>query len=215
MAIADSPYDFTLQPSNSALLVVDLQRGFCERPLCESLGFSGSEEYWSRLDEIVLPNAARLVQAARAAGIEVIYTVIEALTRDGRDRSLDHKRSDFLIPKGSEGGQVVPAIAPLGDEMVLPKTASGIFNSTNIEYLLRNLGVERLAIFGVYTNQCVESAVRDAADRGFLVTMVADACATKSAEQEAASLAVMKGYARIAETAAVVEEMPKRGASAA
>ena len=215
MSNGEGSYDFTLQPGNSALLVVDLQRGFCERPLCESLGFSASEHYWDRLEKTVLPNAASLVQAARGAGIEVLYTVIEALTRDGRDRSLDHKRSDFLIPKGSEGAAVMPVIAPLGDEMVLPKTASGIFNATNIEYLLRNLGVERLAIFGVYTNQCVESAVRDAADRGFLVTMVADACATKSAEQEAASLTVMKGYARIAETAAVIAELPKRGASAA
>ncbi|NIA69278.1 cysteine hydrolase [Pelagibius litoralis] len=207
--------DFTLTAGNSALLVVDLQRGFCERPLAEKLGFSASQHYWDRVDGAVLPNAARLIDQARKAGVEVIYTVIEALTLDGRDRSLDHKRCDFLVPKGSEGGRVMPALAPQGDEILLPKSASGIFNATNIEYLLRNLGVERLAIFGVYTNQCVESAVRDAADRGFLVTLVADACATKTPEQEAASLAVMQGYARIAETAALLDEMRPRGASAA
>ena len=192
-----------------------LQRGFCERPLAESLGFAASDYYWSRLEGSVLPNAQRLIAAASTAGVEVIYTVIEALTRDGRDRSLDHKRSNFLIPKGSEGAAVMPLIAPQGDEIVLPKTASGIFNATNIDYVLRNLGVGRLAIFGVYTNQCIESAVRDAADRGFLVTVVADACATKSAEQDAASRGVMQGYARIAETAAVLEELSTLGASAA
>lgn len=209
------PYDFSLEPENSALLLVDLQRGFCERPLAERLGFSASAHFWKRLDGLVLPNALRLVTAARQAGVEVIYTVIEALTLDGRDRSLDHKRCDFLVPKGSEGAKVMPALAPVNDEIVVPKSASGIFNATKIEYLLRNLGVERLAVFGVYTNQCVESAVRDAADRGFLVTVVADACATKSAEQEAASLSVLQGYARVAETAALLDELSARGVSAA
>ncbi len=215
MADLGTGYDFALERDASALLVVDLQRGFCDRALAEELGFPASEHYWQRLDSTVLPNAAKLVEGARSAGIEVIYTVIEALTRDGRDRSLDHKRSDFLIPRGSPGGHVMPALAPQGDEIVLPKTASGIFNATNIHYLLRNLEIERLAVFGVFTSQCVESAVRDAADRGYLVTMVADACATKSAEQEAASLAVMKGYARIAETPELLDEMQARGASAA
>lgn len=215
MAQGAGHYDFSLTAGKSALLVVDLQRGFCDKALAEDLGFSASNHYWRRLEGTVLANAARLVDGARSAGIEVIYTVIEALTKDGRDRSLDHKRSDFLIPRGSPGGQVMPALAPQGDEIVLPKTASGIFNATNIHYLLRNLEIERLTVFGVFTNQCVESAVRDAADRGYLVTMVADACATKSAEEEAASLAVMKGYARIAETVALLAEMQARGASAA
>src|SRR5690606_13802305 len=141
------------------------------------------------------PNAKRLIASARSAGVEVIYTVIEALTADGRDRSLDHKRCSFLIPRGSAGGEVMPAIAPQGDEMVLPKTASGIFNATNVDYVLRNLGVERLAIFGVYSHQCVESAVRDAADRGYLVTLVEDACAAKTPEQEATTATGMAAYA--------------------
>mgnify|MGYP003571187675 CR=1 FL=1 len=208
-------YDFSLSAGRAALLVVDLQRGFCERKVSESLGFASSDHFWYRVDDLVLPNAQRLIAAARAAGVEVIYTVIEALTEDGRDRSLDHKRSDFLIPKGSPGGEVMPQIAPQGDEMVIPKSASGIFNATNIEYILRNLGVERLCIFGVYSHQCVESAVRDAADRGFLVTLVPDACAAKSEEQEAATAEGMKAYARVAATEDVLRELRAKGASAA
>lgn len=208
-------YDFTLAPGRAALLVVDLQRGFCERAVSDKLGFESSDHFWYRVDDLVLPNAGKLVKAAREAGVEVIYTVIEALTHDGRDRSLDHKRSDFLVPKGSVGGEVMPQIAPQDDEMVLPKTASGIFNSTNIDYVLRNLGVERLCIFGVYTHQCVESAVRDASDRGFLVTLVPDACAAKSEEQEATTAEGMKAYARVATTAEVLKELGAAGASAA
>jgi nicotinamidase-related amidase len=210
-----SAYDFSLGAGRAALLVVDLQRGFCERAVSASLGFESTDHFWRRVDELVLPNTRRLVTAARGAGVEVIYTVIEALTADGRDRSLDHKRSDFLIPKGSVGGEVMPAIAPEGDEMVLPKTASGVFNATNIDYILHNLGVERLCLFGVYSHQCVESAARDAADRGYLVTLVSDACAAKTAEQEAATAEGMKAYARVTTTATVLEELQAKGASAA
>ncbi len=200
-------YDFSLTAGRAALLVVDLQRGFCEREISDHLGFEGSDYFWGRVDDLVLPNAHGLIAAARQAGVEVIYTVIAALTEDGRDRSLDHKRSNFLIPKGSPGAEVVPAIAPQGDEMVIPKTSSGIFNSTNIDYILRNLGVERLVAFGVYTHQCVEGAVRDASDRGYLVTLVPDACAARTAAQDAATMEGMKAYARIADTGAVIEEL--------
>ncbi len=206
-------YDFTLAPGRAALLVVDLQRGFCDRKVSEALGFESSDHFWYRVDDLVLPNAQRLIKAAREAGVEVIYTVIEALTEDGRDRSLDHKRSDFLIPKGSPGGEVMPQLAPRGDEMVIPKTASGIFNATNIDYILRNLGVERLCVFGVYSHQCVESAVRDASDRGFLVTLVPDACAAKSEEQESTTAEGMKAYARVAATEDVLRELQAAGAS--
>ena len=217
--MTDSPtssdYDFSLTAGRAALLVVDLQRGFCDRAVSDELGFESSDHFWYRVDDMVLPNAQRLIGAARAAGVEVIYTVIEALTADGRDRSLDHKRSDFLIPKGSAGGEVMPQIAPRGDEMVLPKTASGIFNATNVDYILHNLGVERLCIFGVYSHQCVESAVRDASDRGYLVTLVADACAAKTEAQEATTAEGMKAYGRVVTTESLLKELGVKGASAA
>jgi ureidoacrylate peracid hydrolase len=200
-------YDFSLTAGRAALLVVDLQRGFCERAVSDALGFEGSDYFWERVDDLVLPNAKRLVTAARLAGVEVIFTVIEALTKDGRDRSLDHKRCNFLIPRGSAGGEVAPLLGPEGDEMVLPKTASGIFNATNIDYILHNLGVERLVIFGVYSHQCVEGAVRDAADRGYLVSLVEDACAAKTAAQDTATMEGMKAYARLAGTETVLAEL--------
>jgi nicotinamidase-related amidase len=208
-------YDFSLTAGKAALLVVDLQRAFCEREVSDLMGFEGSDYFWDRVDDLVLPNARGLIGAARAAGVEVIYTVIEALTQDGRDRSIDHKRCNFLIPRGSPGAEVAPAIAPEGDEMVIPKTSSGIFNSTNIDYVLKNLAVERLVIFGVYSHQCVEGAVRDAADRGYLVTLVEDACAAKTAAQDKTTLEGMKAFARVATTDKLLQELAATGASAA
>nr|WP_287286430.1 isochorismatase family protein [Mesorhizobium sp.] len=87
----------------------------------------------------------RLVTTARSRGVEIMYTVIEALTKDGRDRSLDHKLSNILVPKGSRVAAVMDDVAPAADDIVLPKTSSGVFNSTNIDYVLRNLGSRTLS----------------------------------------------------------------------
>jgi ureidoacrylate peracid hydrolase len=150
----------------------------------------------------------RLLQAAfRKAGIEVLYTVIESLTLDGRDRSLDYKITGFHVPKGSWDGKVLEEIAPEGDEIILPKTSSSVFVSTHIDYILRNLGVRQLVILGLVTDQCVESAVRDACDLGYLVTLVPDACATYSQERHDASLRAIAGYCRQVGAAALAREI--------
>ena len=153
----------------------------------------------------------RLQAACRAAGIEVMYTVIESLTRDGRDRSLDYKITGFHVPKGSWDAQVLDAIAPADDEIVLPKTSSSVFISTNIDYVLRNLGVRQLVIAGLLTDQCVESAVRDACDLGYLVTLVTDACATYSQERHEGTLRAIKGYCRQRTTDQLLAELSGAG----
>lgn len=67
---------------------------------------------------------------------------------------------------------MLPEVAPGPDEIVLPKTSSSVFQSTHLDYLLRNLGVRQLLLVGCVTDQCVEHAVRDACDLGYLVTLV-------------------------------------------
>src|SRR6266566_4933323 len=101
-----------------------------------------------------------------------------------------------ILPPGSRDGEVIDAIKPLADEIVIPKTSSNVFVSTNIDYVLRNLGTKYLVISGIVTDQCVEGAVRDACDQGYLVTLVSDACATYSAERHENSLKAIRGYCR-------------------
>ena len=57
-----------------------------------------------------------------------MHTVIESLTQDGRDRSIDHRLSGMNVPKGSEGAEVIDEIRPVADEIIIPKTSSGVFN---------------------------------------------------------------------------------------
>ena len=126
----------------------------------------------------------------------MIYTTIESLTLDGRDRSLDYKITGFHVAKGAWDGRVIDQIAPQGDEIVLAKTSSSVFISTNIDYVLRNLGVKQLVISGLITDQCLESAIRDACDLGYLVTQVSDACLTYCAQRHDQSLRTVQGYCR-------------------
>jgi biuret amidohydrolase len=202
-------------PARTALLVVDMQN-YCAQPGEGSLAKPDPDYayYRGRLETTVIPNSQRLIRAFRESGTEVMYTVIESLTLDGRDRSLDHKHSNIHVPRGSRLGRVIDALAPAEDDIVLPKSSSGVFNSTNIEYVLRNLGVGYLVIAGVYTNQCVESAVRDAADRGFMVTLVEDCCATKTKAWHMAALETLRGYGRIRSADQVIAELREQRAAA-
>jgi nicotinamidase-related amidase len=199
--------DSDYQPGATALLLVDMQRIWIEPGLSPHRP-PGSDGYFqARMDTIVVPNATRLLHAARAARIEVVHTLIRSLTSDGRDRSLDHKLSDLHIAPDAAEGDIIAPLWPGPDEIVLPKTSSGVFNSTNLDYLLRNLGVKFLIVAGIVTDQCVDMAVRDGADRGYLVTCVSDACATHSAARQAAALAAFGGYCWTADTDTVAERL--------
>ncbi|MBS4075553.1 cysteine hydrolase [Ameyamaea chiangmaiensis] len=199
----------------AALLFVDTQNYNCRRDGGEYAGLSSADiddrfgYFFDRLDKVALPNWIALVQRARQTGVEVIYTVIESLTQDGRDRSLDYKITGFNVPRGSLDARVIDPIAPQADEIVIPKTSSSVFMSTNIDYLLRNLGVRSLIIVGCLTDQCVDSAIRDACDLGYLVTCVTDACLTQSQERHDWSLRNNKGYARQIDTDTMLAEMTR------
>ena len=170
--------------NKTAILTVDMQKEYCipgrdpSHPELDSKSFFHSE-----LRNLVIPNQVKIISLARKLNIEVMHTVIESLTQDGRDRSIDHRLSGMNVPKGSEGAEVIDEIRPVADEIIIPKTSSGVFNSTNIDYVLRNLDIRFLIIFGIVTDQCVDMAVRDAADRGYLVTMVSDASTTITSER--------------------------------
>jgi ureidoacrylate peracid hydrolase len=200
-------------PAETALLFVDVQNYCAHRDGSEWKGLSAAERearlgyYFEQLETRVVPNMRRLQAACRRAGIEVMYTVIESLTRDGRDRSLDYKITGFNVPRGSWDGKVIDGLAPGEDEIVIPKTSSSVFISTNIDYVLRNLGKRYLILSGVVTDQCIESAARDACDLGYLVTVVTDACTTMSRERHDWALRTITGYCRQRTTDELVHEL--------
>ena len=207
--------DVEIDRAHAALLFVDVQNYTARADGGEYAHMSEAERaeqygyFFRQMADNAIPNMRRLQAACRRGGVEVLYTTIESLTRDGRDRSLDYKISGFNVPRGSWDGKVLDEIAPGADEMVFPKSSSSVFISTNIDYVLRNLGTRSLIIAGVLTDQCVDSAVRDACDLGYLVTVPTDACATLSQERHDWSLRNNRGYARQITTEALEAEIER------
>src|SRR5579864_7224947 len=146
--------EIAIEPQHAALLFVDVQNYNCAPGGAEYAHLDPATResrygwFFRTLRASALPNMVQLQQACRRGGIEVLYTVIESLTADGRDRSLDYKITGFHVPKGSFDARVVDELAPADDEMVFPKTSSSVFLSTNIDYVLRNLGTKYLIIAG-------------------------------------------------------------------
>ncbi len=207
--------EIAIEPVHTALLFVDVQNYNCTWDGSEYAGLSAAEKeerfgyFFRTMKATGIPNMVRLQKACRRAGIEVTYTIIESLTADGRDRSLDYKITGFNVPKGSPDAQMISELAPTDDEILFPKTSSSVFISTNIDYVLRNLGTKYLIIAGCLTDQCVDSAVRDACDLGYLVTVPTDACVTLSAERHDWSLRNNRGYCRQRTTAQVLDEITR------
>ncbi|MET3792354.1 cysteine hydrolase family protein [Aquamicrobium terrae] len=203
------------RPGETALLLVDMQRIWLEPGADPSHPERGPDHYFYRHTAAeTIPNQERLLKAARANGVEVLHTIIQSLTEDGRDRSLDHKLTPIHIPPSQPEGLPVTSLAPAGDEIMLPKTSSGVFNSTNIDYVLKNLGIRYLIVVGIMTDQCVDMAVRDAADRGYLVTCVSDACASATQERHDTALNAFGGYCWVADTDTVIARIEALGKSA-
>jgi len=210
-----------IKQHNVALLTIDIQyldaapgHGVFADAEKSGVPPEAQEYYFARLHHVVLPNVRRLQDAFRDLKLEVIHTRIQSLTRDGRDRSVGHRRLGLHAPPGSKEAEFLPEVKPKGDELIINKTASGVFNSTNIEYILRNMQIDSLYVCGVYTNECVSTTVRDACDRGFHTTLINDACATVTPELHNATISTVRDrYSRVMTADEVIKEIRKAGAN--
>ena len=197
---SNNRYEFPLVPSQTAIIIIDVQEEFALE-----------DEYYKSCLPDVLDKIGAIARAARESSAEVIFTFIEALTNDGRDMSLDYKMSGPSfgnIPGPRNKAKLMPGVLPIIEtDILIPKTSCSVFNSTNIDYVLRNLGVYQVVIVGQLTDQCCESAVRDAADLGYLVTVASDAFIAKSQSDHIKGIKNITGFARILFTSDVIEEL--------
>jgi nicotinamidase-related amidase len=204
--------EFPLDYRTSALLVIDLQyqqarRGFGLFAKLEEAGLTQDAAYaLSRIEDVVVPNVRRLIEAFREHGAPVIYTRCASLRGDGSDQTWRHRAFGLVCTVDSQDAQILDEIAPLEGDILLTKTGSSVFNSTNVEHLLRNMGITTLVMTGVWTNSCVESATRDAGDRDFRVVVAEDACAAMSPVGHTNALAYLdKNFCHVRSTAEVTE----------
>ena len=178
--------EWEIDPARTALLVVDILRGYVE----PAMGIGPTlerfpeirEYYYDRLGRVVLPNIMRLMGFCRGYGLEVVLTRLGYQSRDGGDLPpWSWRRAQLGSPEtrlfwaGSPEFQLMPELAP-PDDLIVDKTSSGPFATSALDQYLRNLSVENLLVAGVLTNVAVETAARDAGDRGYNVIGVEDAC---------------------------------------
>ncbi|HEV8570421.1 MAG TPA: cysteine hydrolase family protein [Actinoplanes sp.] len=139
----------------NALVVIDVQESFRQRPLWQAV--SNPE---------IVTCVQRLVDAARAAGDAVVWVLH---TEPG---------SGGVFDPASEHVRLMDGLAPAPGEPVLTKTSRNAFTTTNLQQLLTERGIRDLVICGIQTEQCCETTARLAADFGYDVTFVTDATAT-------------------------------------
>ena len=186
---APEPDDLVLDPKQTALLVIDVQNTYLERPERARLSSEEQRRYdvWTpfheRMHKSVIPRTAEMLKLARQNGIECLFARIACHTKDGRDRSLSQKMpgwNNLLLPKNERPSQLVDALQPRGDEIVVTKTTDSALTGTNLRLILHNLGIKNVICCGIFTDQCVSSTVRSLADESYNVVVVEDCCAAGS-----------------------------------
>lgn len=175
--------------SQRATLVVDLQNEYLASGKLPLVGLDAA-----------LAQAARVIAAERDQGGLLIHVRHEA-AQPGAP----------VFTPGTEGVQIIPAVAPLGDEPVVVKHFPNAFRGTRLQALLQAQGVSEVVVIGAMSHMCIEATSRAAADLGYTVTVAHDACATMdlafdgttvpAAQVHAVSMAALAfGYATVTTT---------------
>ncbi|MBI4279911.1 MAG: cysteine hydrolase [Armatimonadetes bacterium] len=184
----------------TALVVVDMQyfdahpdwgEGLTARRLGVAAAFT---DLFAQV-EATIPYIQSLLAVCREKGLEVIHLRVAEVTDDSRDVGWKQVVRGLVVPKNSKEAELLEEVAPAGDEIVISKSSSGAFPTTNIDRILRNLGIETLIFTGTATGGCVESTVCDALDLGYDVIVVSDAnvCSTPRSHRVALERMAARG----------------------
>jgi nicotinamidase-related amidase len=210
--------DFKVDPDRLALLVIDMQ--YIDASPDYGYGANAKRQgtfdtmtyYFERLDKLVIPNIQRLLEFSRGAGIQVVYVRVGCRNEDGSDTSWRYKQFNLFAPPGSKEREILEELAPQPGDMIVEKTTSGVFNSTNLDQVLRNMGITSLIVTGVATNGCVETSTRGAGDLGYLTYLVDDATATYTQQLHDEAISDMDhNFALVKQTQEVIDELEAAG----
>jgi ureidoacrylate peracid hydrolase len=180
------PEPVTLDPSTTALVIVDMQNAYLSRGgYLDRVGFDVSAS------APVIERTTQVLAAARAAGLFIAHLQngfdLEQTQAGGPTAPVWHKSNALkfmrahpsargtLITYGTWDYDIVDALKPAVGEAIIPKARYSGFAGTNLEQLLRARRITTLLLAGVNTNVCVESTLRDAYHREFFAVMVPDA----------------------------------------
>ena len=198
------PFKFTFDPLTTALMVIDMQRDFIDPD-----GFGAALGNDIKPLRAIIPPTARLIAAARGAGLPIIHTR-ECHAQDlsdcpttKRERGKPTLRIGDLGPMGrilvagEPGTEIVPELKPIDGEIVVDKPGKGAFYATNLQDQLERLGVESLIFAGVTTEVCVQMTMREANDRGYNCLLATDATESYFPEFKSATIEMIRAQGAI------------------
>jgi nicotinamidase-related amidase len=197
------PYDGSLRPSNTALIVIDMQTDFCGVG-----GYVDKMGYDLSLTRAPIEPIRKLMAGMRAAGYHIIHTReghrpdLSDLPANKRWRSRqigeggvgigDPGPCGRILVRGEPGWEIIPDLAPLPGEVIIDKPGKGSFYGTDLQMVLNVRGITNLIITGITTDVCVHTTMRDANDMGFECCIVSDCCAATDYNNHLAALNMVK-----------------------
>lgn len=182
ITVAAAPYDYSLPPGRTALVVIDMQRDFIEPG-----GFGAALGNDVGRLAAIIPAVAGLLAAFRDRGWPVVHTreahrpdlsdcPPSKIARGGAALKIGEVGAmGRLLVAGEPGNQIVDTLAPVAGEIVIDKPGKGMFWATGIHETLQGLGITHLVFSGVTTEVCVQTSMREANDRGYECLLIEDA----------------------------------------
>ncbi len=166
-----------------ALVVIDLQyltasREYGAFKKVRDGGFGDEGEYAiSRIENLVVPNVVRLAGAMRARGLPVVFARVGSIKGDGSDQTERHRKQGLTVALHERPAQILEQLGMQQGDILITKSGSGCFTSTNLDHMLRNMGIRDVILTGIWTNSCVETTARHAGDLDYRAIIVEDCCA--------------------------------------
>ena len=215
------PFDGSLAPDTTALIVIDMQTDFCGvGGYVDKMGYDlVADPRADRADLSRAGGACARAATPSSTPARAIAPTCRDLPENKRWRSRrigagigDPGPCGRILTRGEPGWEIIPELSPLPGEIVIDKPGKGSFCATDLELILRTRGIRNILLSGITTDVCVHTTMREANDRGFECLLLEDCCGATDAGNHAAAVKMVKMqggvFGAVSDSATLVPALP-------